>query len=150
MFFKKRKNKGNEANNNTAEVVEDGAKKPRYHITVVNAETGEALVDKETSAIIGCILNERGDGVFLLGITCCPHKELSYTAMGALSSIREIEKRTEGEMARAVLNACIVSQVKSFGWDKNEVVDKLMEDDEDLLEKHKPFLEEPKDDGFFS
>lgn len=156
MFSKKRKNKGNEANNNTAEVVEDGAKKPRYHITIVDTKTGKTFADNWTNALIGGMLTEDERGTEVLGITSCQLKEIAYTILGALTSIHHIVKNTGGKIEKLSLNAFIASTCKSFGWNNDEL-SRLYEksvngeeiDSDDLLVKFNR-AGDKTDDGFFS
>ena len=155
MFSKNRKNKGNEANNNTAEVVEDGAKKPRYHITIVDTKTGKTFADNWTNALIGGMLTEDERGTEVLGITSCQLKEIAYTILGALTSIHHIVKNTGGKIERQFLNAFIASQVKRFGWNNDEL-SRLYEEninrsesDDGLSVKFNRDVDKT-DDGFFS
>lgn len=155
MFSKNRKNKGNKANN-TTEQVEGGAKKPRYHITIVDTKTGKTFADNWTNALIGGMLTEDERGTEVLGITSCQLKEIAYTILGAITSIHHIVRDTDGKMERQFLNAFIASQVKRFGWNNDEL-SRLYEkgvngeeiDSDDLLVKFNR-AGDKTDDGFFS
>lgn len=154
MFSKKRKNKGNEANN-TTEAIESGAKKPRYHITIVDTKTGKTLADNWTNALIGGMLTEDERGTEVLGITSCQLKEIAYTILGALTSIHHIVKNTGGKMEHLFLNAFIASTCKSFGWNSDEL-SRLYEEninrsesDDGLSVKFNRDVDKT-DDGFFS
>lgn len=155
MFSKNRKNKGNKANN-TTEQVEGGAKKPRYHITIVDTKTGNTFADNWTNALIGGMLTEDERGAEVLGITSCQLKEIAYTILGALTSIHHIVKNTGGKIEKLSLNAFIASTCKSFGWNNDEL-SRLYEksvngeeiDSDDLLVKFNR-AGDKTDDGFFS
>lgn len=154
MFSKKRKNKGNKANN-TTEQVEGGAKKPRYHITIVDTKTGNTFADNWTNALIGGMLTEDERGTEVLGITSCQLKEIAYTILGALTSIHHIVKNTGGKMEHLFLNAFIASTCKSFGWNSDEL-SRLYEEninrsesDDGLSVKFNRDVDKT-DDGFFS
>lgn len=155
MFSKKRKNKDNKANN-TTEAIESGAKKPRYHITIVDTKTGKTLADQWTNALIRGMLTEDERGTEVLGITSCQLKEIAYTILGALTSIHHIVKNTGGKIEKLSLNAFIASTCKSFGWNNDEL-SRLYEksvngeeiDSDDLLVKFNR-AGDKTDDGFFS
>lgn len=155
MFSKNRKNKGNKANN-TTEQVEGGAKKPRYHITIVDTKTGNTFADNWTNALIGGMLTEDERGTEVLGITSCQLKEIAYTILGALTSIHHIVKNTGGKIEKLSLNAFIASTCKRFGWNNDEL-SRLYEksvngeeiDSDDLLVKFNR-AGDKTDDGFFS
>lgn len=154
MLFNKRKNKYNKANN-TTEAIESGAKKPRYHITLVDTKTGKTFADQWTNALIGGMLTEDERGAEVLGITSCQLKELAYTILAALTSIHHIVRDTGGKMERLFLNAIIASQVKRFGWNCDEL-SRLYEDfksdendGDDMFVKFKRGADKT-DDGFFS
>lgn len=156
MFSKNRKNKGNEANNNTTERVEGGAKKPRYHITIVDTKTGKPCADDWTNALIGGMLTEDERGTEVLGITSCQLKEIAYTILGALTSVHHIVKNTGGKMEQLFLNAFIASTCKSFGWNNDELsrlyeksVNEEEIDSDDLRVKFNR-AGDKTDDGFFS
>ena len=156
MFSKKRKNKDNEANNNTTERVEGDAKKPRYHVTIVDTKTGKTFADNWTNALIGGMLTEDERGTEVLGITSCQLKEIAYTILGALTSVHHIVKNTGEKMEQLFLNAFIASTCKSFGWNDEEL-SRLYEksvngeeiDSDDLLVKFNR-AGDKTDDGFFS
>lgn len=155
MFSKNRKNKGNKANN-TTEQVEGGAKKPRYHITIVDTKTGNTFADNWTNALIGGMLTKDERGTEVLGITSCQLKEIACTILGALTSIHHIVKNTGGKIEKLSLNAFIASTCKSFGWNNDEL-SRLYEksvngeeiDSDDLLVKFNR-AGDKTDDGFFS
>lgn len=154
MFSKNRKNKGNKANN-TTEQVEGGAKKPRYHITIVDTKTGNTFADNWTNALIGGMLTEDERGTEVLGITSCQLKEIAYTILGALTSIHHIVKNTGGKIEKLSLNAFIASTCKSFGWNNDELR-RLYEEninrsesDDGLSVKFNRDVDKT-DDGFFS
>lgn len=154
MFSKNRKNKGNKANN-TTEQVEGGAKKPRYHITIVDTKTGNTFADNWTNALIGGMLTEDERGTEVLGITSCQLKEIAYTILGALTSIHHIVKNTGGKIEKLSLNAFIASTCKSFGWNSDEL-SRLYEEninrsesDDGLSVKFNRDVDKT-DDGFFS
>ena len=154
MLFNKRKNKDNKANN-TTEAIESGAKKPRYHITIVDTKTGKTLADQWTNALIGGMLTENARGTEVLGITNCPLKQVAYTIHGAITSIHHIVRDTDGKMERQFLNAFIASQVKRFGWNNDELSRLYKENinrsesDDGLSVKFNRDVDKT-DDGFFS
>lgn len=155
MLFNKRKNKDNKSNN-TTEAIESGAKKPRYHITIVDTKTGKTFADQWTNALIGGMLTEDERGAEVLGITSCQLKEIAYTIIAALTSIHHIVRDTGGKMERLILNALIASQVKRFGWNSDELsrlyeenINRGESDGDDMFVKFKRGADKT-DDGFFS
>ena len=53
----------------------------KFHITITDNETGEVLVDQDTSAIIGALDND--ESTRNIAYTCCNTIDLAATAAGA-------------------------------------------------------------------
>lgn len=134
MLFNKRKNKEGKEKF----VSGKGDTNCGFHITVKENKTGEFIVDMDTDAILGGILRNENNA-FVLGVTCCPPKQVLGTVMAALNAIKQLENTTHNETAKKLLRYCIVESIKKNGWVESGT-DQSIE----------VYTGGKKDDGFFS
>ena len=65
-------------------------KKLKYHITLTNNETGEVLMDHDTSAIIGAVQGPGDDAQGICAISCSS-LELFKTINMTIDALKDVE-----------------------------------------------------------
>jgi hypothetical protein len=73
-----------------------------WHITVTNNETGEAIVDQDTDALLASI--DCGEGTRVLHLTNCHIIAHVATIVGMVEKIKEAKE--ENPLLAALVNAC--------------------------------------------
>jgi hypothetical protein len=76
----------------------------KFHITIINNETGKTLVDQDTGCIIGAC--DAGEGTRCMSFAGCAFREKLTTAAGALdmaeATLREAPKPIQRALRKVV------------------------------------------------